>query len=136
MLARMNCSLTDDGPMNFTSTRLIFGPIVCDHTTDVQPSNSQIPKRRKNNFIVYRPVGTSSSLTLAALSNRVYDFKNVKPTSPVGPLRCFAINKLIGKPSDSSTGAPSSSSPAFGLYNRPTTSASCSIAPDSRKSES
>jgi hypothetical protein len=28
---------------------------------------------------------------LAALSNRVYDFKNVRFTLPVGPLRCLAI---------------------------------------------
>src|ERR1039457_4789175 len=88
MLERTNCSLTDAGPTNFTSTRSIFGPAGCAHTADTQPSNSQTPNRRKNNFIVYRSTGTSSSLTLAALSKRVYGFKKVKFTSPVGPFRC------------------------------------------------
>jgi len=66
-------------------------------------------------FIFYLPDGTSSSLNFAALSKRVYVFKKVKLTSPVGPLRCLAIRKFTGTPSLSSGGAPSSSSPAFGL---------------------
>ena len=136
MLARMNCSLTDAGPTNFTSTRSIFGPVVCAHAADAQPSNSQIPKRRRNNFIGYRSIGTSSSLTLAALSNRVYDFKNVKFTSPVGPLRCLAINRFTGTPSGSPRRRRRRHPRRRSACTAdPTTSASCSIAPDSRKSD-
>src|ERR1035441_10286658 len=85
MLERTNCSLTDAGPTNFTSTRSIVGPAGCAHTAGAQPSNSQIPNRRKNNFIVYRSTGTSSSLTLAALSKRVY--RSEEHTSELQSLR-------------------------------------------------
>ena len=53
-------------------------------------------------FIIYLPAGTSSSLNFAALSKRVYGFKNVRFTSPVGPLRCLAIRKFTAIPSLSS----------------------------------
>src|SRR6516225_6007818 len=119
---RTNCSLTVEGPTNWTLTLLIFGPIAScwDHPDWAQATNSQSVKKRKKNFIGYRP-GISSSATLAALSNRVYGFKNVKFTSPVGPFRCLAINKFTGTPSPSS--GASSSSLALGLYNKPTRSA-------------
>jgi hypothetical protein len=52
MLERMNCSLTAAGPTYLMSTLSILGPTACDHKDGAQPSNSQIPKRRKNNFIV------------------------------------------------------------------------------------
>jgi hypothetical protein len=57
--------------------------------------------------MVHLPPGMSSSLNLVAVSNLVYGFKNVRWTSPVGPLRCFAIKKFTGMPSFYYAPAPS-----------------------------
>jgi len=46
--------------------------------------------------------GTSSLLNLLACSKRVYGFRNVRLISPVGPLRCLAINRFTSSPSSSS----------------------------------
>src|SRR5678816_3437309 len=57
-------------------------------------------------------VGRSSLPTLAAFSKRVKLRKKVRLTSPVGPLRCFAMSRLIARTSGFCAGF-SSSSPLF-----------------------
>ena len=87
-----------------------------------------------------RPAARLSLPTLpcARLSKRVNSERKTRSTLPIGPLRCLAT---ISSHRDGRAGAarpppPSSPSPSSSRWMNITTSASCSMAPDSRRSES
>ncbi len=75
----------------------------------------------------------------ARLSKRVYSDKNTISMVPVGPFRCLATTSSTGiapRLCSPSGGASPSPPPSSGRWMNMTTSASCSMAPDSRRSES